>query len=264
VSPPRRTTRDLYFNEWIPHPTRGIRNDNKNCMPVFCLKNLESLKRVGERLKKAREEKQLSLDDIFTKTRIPLKYLKAIELGNFKELPQAKAHRLAYVREYVKALNLNPASFLYQFSQESDLTNYSPAHPRRALQLWSFNSLSNIFRSAAVAILLMGFLGYLAWQVNGILQPPKLTVFTPADGLISSKLVTLVQGETEKEVRLTVNGKDIMPNDKGIFEIPVDLSNGVNTITISAIKKHGKITTITRHVIVKSNALTTEQLQINF
>lgn len=237
---------------------------NNNDMPVFCLKNLESLTRVGERFKRAREEQQLSLDDIYKKSRIPLKYLEAIESGNFKKLPQAKAHRLAYIREYAEALNLNPASFLYQFSQESDLTNYTPPHPRRALKLWSQSSLPNIFKNVAVAILLIGFLGYLTWQVNGILQPPKLTVFTPADGYITSKPITLVQGETEKEVRLAVNGKDIMPNDKGKFEIPVDLSNGVNTITISAIKKHGKVTTITRHVIVKSNALTAEQLKINF
>ncbi len=233
-------------------------------MPVFCLKNLESLTRVGERFKKAREEQQLSLIDIHKKSRIPLKYLEAIELGHFKELPPAKAHRLAYIREYAEALNLNPASFLYQFSQESDLTNYTPTHPRRALKLWSFNSLSNIFRRLAVAILLVGFLGYLTWQVNGVLQPPKLTVFTPTDGYISNKLVTLVQGETEKEVQLTVNGKDTMPNGNGKFEISVDLSNGVNTITISAIKKHGKVTTVTRHVIVKFGSLSAEQIKTNY
>ncbi len=233
-------------------------------MTIFCIKNLEPLTRVGERLKKAREEKQLTLDDVYKKNRIPLKYLEAIESGRFKELPPAKSHRLAYIREYAETLDLNPASFLYQFSQECDLTNNIPVSPRHTLKLWSFSSLSNIFKNVAVAVLLLGFLGYLTWQVNGILQPPKLTVFTPADGLVSNKPVTLVQGETEKEVRLTVNGKDIMPNDKGRFEIPVDLSNGVNTITISAIKKHGKVTTITRHIIVKSNILTAEQLQTNF
>ena len=113
-------------------------------MAIFCHKNLESLLRVGERLKKAREAKDLTLDDVYTKTRIPLKYLEAIELGRFKELPPAKAHRLAYIREYAEALNLNPASFLYQFSCESDLTNYTPALPRRTLKLWAFNSLSNL------------------------------------------------------------------------------------------------------------------------
>lgn len=233
-------------------------------MSIFCVKNLEHQTSVSERLKKTREEQQLTLDDVFKKSRIPVKYLKAIESGNFKELPQAKAHRLAYIREYAEILNLNPASLLYQFAQESNLINYTTTHPRRALKLWTFSSLSHIFRNITIGIMLAGFLGYLSWQVNGILQPPKLSVFTPADGYISVKPTTLVQGETEREVRLTVNGKDVMPNDHGKFEIPMDLSNGVNTITISAIKKHGKVTTITRHIIVKSNALTAEDLKTNY
>lgn len=233
-------------------------------MPTFCLKKLEPTTRVGERLKKAREKKELSLEDICQKTRIPLKYLEAIECGHFKELPRTKAHRLAYIREYAEELNLNPASLLHQFSQESDLTDDIPTHPRRALNFSSFSSLTNIFKNVGAIILLVGFLGYLAWQVNGILQPPKLAVFTPTDGYISNKPTTLVQGETEKEVRLTVNGKDVMPNNDGKFEIPLDLSTGVNTITISAIKKHGKITTVTRNIIVKSSALTVEELKTNF
>lgn len=233
-------------------------------MTVFCIKNLEPLTRVGERLKKTREQQNLSLEDVFKKTRIPLKYLEAIELAHFKELPPAKAHRLAYVREYAEMLKLNPASVLYQFSQESDLNNYSPSHPLRVLKFWPLNSLSNIFRHIAVVVLVVGFVSYLVWQVNGVLQPPKLSVFTPVDGSISNKPVTLVQGETEKEVRLTVNGKEAMANNQGRFEVPIDLSNGLNTITISAIKKHGKTTTVTRHIIVKSPALTIKNAESNF
>ncbi len=220
--------------------------------------------RVGERLKKTRAEQNLSLEDIFKKTRIPLKYLEAIEAGHFKELPQTKAHRLAYLREYAVALNLNPASFLYQFSQESETDLVTPLPPGHFSKLWLFSSLSNIFKKMAIAVLLIGFLGYLVWQINGILQPPKLTVFTPMDGYVSSHLTTLVQGETEKEVKLTINGKEIRPNDAGRFEISLDLSNGVNTIIISAIKKHGKTSTVTRHVMVKSNSLSAGDAGINY
>ena len=70
------------------------RNDNKKYMAVFCVKNLESQMRVGERLKKAREAKELTLDDIFKKTRIPNKYLEAIEFGNFKNF--RKPRRIAW------------------------------------------------------------------------------------------------------------------------------------------------------------------------
>lgn len=210
---------------------------------------------VGARLKKAREDRQLSMEEISAKTRIPMKYLEAIESGNFCLLPPAKAHRLAYIREYAGALELNPESFIFQFSREADMEHYKTVHPVGRLKIKSISSLSFIIKKAVIAVFVLGFLGYLVWQVNGILSPPKLTVFTPADGFVSGSLTTLVQGETEKEVQITVNGKEIMANDKGQFEAEVDLSNGVNTITISAIKKHGKTTTITRNVVVKPDTV---------
>lgn len=223
-------------------------------MAIFCLKNLESPLRVGERLKKAREERGFSLPDISTKTHIPIKYVETIESGKFDNLPPAKAHRLAYIKKYAESLELNPTSFLYQYSKESDLENYVLAHPHRHLKIHSLRSISFVFKNLAIAIAIIGFLSYLVWQINGILKPPKLSVFTPAEGYVSSHLTTLVQGETENEIKLTINGKEIMTNGKGQFEATVDLSNGVNTITISAFKKHGKTTTVTRHVVVKPNS----------
>lgn len=219
-------------------------------MAIFCRKKLEESLHVGERLKKAREDRQLNLHDVSIKTHVPVKYLEAIESSQFDCLPSAKAHRLAYIREYAQSLDLSPASFLYQFSKESDLENYVPVHPHRSFKIRKL-SISSIIKNATVCILIISFLGYLAWQINGILRPPKLTLFTPNDGSVISQMITNVQGETEKEVQLTVNGKDIMPNYKGQFEAQVGLSSGLNTITVSAIKKHGKTTTITRHIIVK-------------
>jgi hypothetical protein len=231
-------------------------------MAFFCRKQLEASLRVGERLKRAREDKQISLGMISNITRIPVKYLEAIECGCFEMLPEAKAHRIAYVREYAKALELNPESFVYQFGKEADMENYAQKHPLNALKIRPYNSLSFLLKNTAVIIFILGFLGYLFWQINGILQPPKLVIYTPADGYVTSHLNTLVQGETEKEVKVTVNGKEIMTNERGQFEAMVDLSNGVNAITISAVKKHGKTTTVTRHAVVK-NALT-EKIGVNY
>ena len=66
-----------------------------------------------------------------------------------------------------------------------------------------------------------------------------------------SKPQTLIEGETEKETKLTVNGKDVMVNEAGRFSTEIDLNDGVNTIAVSVTKKHGKTTTITRHVVVR-------------
>ena len=40
-----------------------------------------------------------------------------------------------------------------------------------------------------------------------------------------------------------------MINEQGHFASTIDLSKGVNTITMTATKKHGKSTSLVRHVI---------------
>jgi len=228
-----------------------IKDKNINVMSLFCFKKLEKPVRTGEKLKKRRKEKKLSLEEAENLTHIPKKYLRAIEKARFKELPPAKAHCVAYIKKYATVLGLNPDSLLYQFSSEAELENYTPTHPHRHLKIRPYNSIIFWVKKLLIILLLLSFVGYLVWQINGILQPPKLTVFTPIEGYVSNKLTALVQGETEKETRLTINGKEIRPNDRGQFETNIDLSKGINTITIISVKKHGKTTTIIRHVIMK-------------
>lgn len=51
-------------------------------------------------------------------------------------------------------------------------------------------------------------------------------------------------------------GVVIEVNDKGNFDVGLDLNQGLNTLTISATKKHGKTTTRIVNVIVKQNTFT--------
>jgi len=56
-------------------------------------------------LKKARTEKQISLMDISASTRINMKFLEALEEGNFGVLPQTYIR--AFIREYAEAVGYN-------------------------------------------------------------------------------------------------------------------------------------------------------------
>jgi len=228
-------------------------------MSIFCFKKLTSPKLIGERLKEAREQKNWSVADTYLQTHIPEKYLLAIEKGDFKNLPLANAHRLAYIKKYALTVNLNPKELLCQFGKESGLDNYKLTHPHCTLKIKPYNSIFVWTQKISVALIVFCFIGYLAWQINFILRPPTLLIFSPEEGHVSSKLSTIIQGKTDKEVLLNINGKDAIVNEHGQFETEVDLSKGINTITISATKKHGKTTAITRHVIVKNNG----QLTLN-
>ncbi len=124
-------------------------------------------------------------------------------------------------------------------------------HPHKIINFSPFRSIPFLIRNIILACLIILFAGYLIWQIKGIINPPLLEIYSPPEGFVTNNISILIQGITEPECRLTINGQDIRPNGAGHFEASVDLSIGVNTIAISAIKKHGKTTTETRHVVVR-------------
>lgn len=221
-------------------------------MAVFCRKKLNSPEYLGSKFKKTREEKNLTIEDLEKTTHIEKKYLLAIEKGEYSLLPKTKAHRSAYIREYCQALNLDCEDFLKQFKEETKHEKISTT-PTGSYQKYYLTSISIFLRNVFVFLIILAFFTYIGFQINGILTPPKLMVLSPIEGQAVSDLTILIQGETEKESRLTVNGKEIMINEKGQFESIIDLSEGLNTIIISATKKHGKTTTVVRHVVTKNN-----------
>jgi len=229
-------------------------------MAIFCFKKIGKPLRVGEILKQKRKELKLTIEEVSNSTHIPKKYIVALEKNKYRVLPMAKSHCLAYVRKYAEYLKLNCDEVIKQFVKESDLENYKTVHPHCKLKIRPINPIVIWTRRLSLCAVLFLFVGYLIWQINGILKPPRLEVFSPGEGYISTNIKTLIQGESEKEVTLKINGKEISINDKGRFETFINLSKGVNTITISATKKHGKTTTVTRHVIKKESIAKTQDI----
>ena len=61
---------------------------------------------IGQRLRAAREEKQLTLDKVFEATRIRVAYLRALELDDLSSMPSPVQAR-GYLRNYAEYLGLN-------------------------------------------------------------------------------------------------------------------------------------------------------------
>ncbi len=68
-------------------------------------------------LKEARETKELSLEDVQKITKIQLRYLKAIEKGDFSLMPGSFYTR-AFIKEYATAVGLNPEEVLAEYEHE--------------------------------------------------------------------------------------------------------------------------------------------------
>ena len=92
---------------------------------------------------------------------------------------------------------------------------------------------------------------YLGTHIQNILQPPELTLVSPADGEITYEKQINISGKTDPETIITVNDEVIKNDEKGVFTQSINLTPGINTLIIKAQNKHGKTTENIRHVIYK-------------
>ena len=96
--------------------------------------------------------------------------------------------------------------------------------------------------------------------------PPVLNITSPDDGLITNKSTIVVAGttndSTSSPVTLTVNGNKVSVGSDGSFSTTVTLSKGENTITIEAVDKAGKVSTVTRTVTLDSSTPVIESITI--
>lgn len=73
----------------------------------------EGLIKFAKELKEFREARNISLDQIFSRTRIDKKFLEAIEDGNYSIMPEL--YMKAFLKEYSQAVGLEPKEVLKRF-----------------------------------------------------------------------------------------------------------------------------------------------------
>jgi cytoskeleton protein RodZ len=122
-----------------------------------------NLEQFGEGLKQLRLERKISLMDISTETRINMKFLEAMERGQFQILPQTYVR--AFLREYALILGLSPDDLLQRYdgsrqeapAQKTDesLRNYSHAKPVIGAPESRIFSLSPLQRNIAFGIFIL-------------------------------------------------------------------------------------------------------------
>lgn len=81
----------------------------------------------GAALRRARESAGLTQDDIFARTRISLRHLRAIESGDFPSVPQTYIR--AFIREYARAVGLDEQETLTAYNDMAEAHAGIPRPP---------------------------------------------------------------------------------------------------------------------------------------
>jgi cytoskeletal protein RodZ len=98
---------------------------------------------AGDRLKAAREEKGLTLEELAAQTRIPLRHLQSLEQGDWSRLP-APTYTIGFAKSYASAVGLDRNEIAEDLRAEMgglrpDSANaevFQPADPGRAMPKW--------------------------------------------------------------------------------------------------------------------------------
>lgn len=134
---------------------------------------------VGERLQQAREAKGLSLEDLASQTRIPIRHLQHIEKEEWDALP-AITYCIGFVRSYANAVGLDGATLGREVrdrlggirSRAPAAEYYQPADPARVPP----RSLALV----AAILLVVLVVGYLVWRSSlDSGESPSATVTVP-------------------------------------------------------------------------------------
>lgn len=118
---------------------------------------------VGDRLRQAREAANLSLDQVASQTRIPMRHLQHIEREEWDALP-AVTYCVGFVRSYANAIGLDGAELSREVrdrlgglrTQAPAAEYYEPADPARVPP----RALAIVAALIAVALVV----GYLVWR----------------------------------------------------------------------------------------------------
>ncbi|WP_226034881.1 helix-turn-helix domain-containing protein [Aquibacillus saliphilus] len=126
---------------------------------------------IGERLKEARELKQLSLDDIQKVTKIQKRYLQAIEKSNFSVMP-GNFYVRAFIKEYATAVELDPEQLIEEHqdelpstSDESSIQYTRVQRSRKDTTPAKSPAIFSFLPTAIVVLLIVGIV-FAVWYFN--------------------------------------------------------------------------------------------------
>ena len=144
---------------------------------------LQGRARVGERLKRAREEKGIDVAEISARTRIQQRHLEAIESGQYASLPSI-TYAVGFVKAYARTLGLNEVDLARDLRSETGAVfQAKPEYvPYEMTDPTKVPSRGLAFGTMAVALLLI--LGAVLWYGIGLFQseggPPPVAGTTTA------------------------------------------------------------------------------------
>jgi cytoskeletal protein RodZ len=199
--------------------------------------------KLGTVLRTAREARFIDLARVERDTKIRVRYLSALERGDYGDLPGSLYTR-GFLRNYGLYLGLDPEYLVDLYRLESGSGIERPSMPSRRRPMAARQGRSLVVSSGAVvaailSLLVVAFVVYLATEFVTFARTPDLRITDPAtDVLAWQGTEYTIRGVTEPSSTITTDGLRQNPsataNADGAFSVRVGLVPGANVITLVA------------------------------
>ena len=206
---------------------------------------------LGERLKKIRSERRVSLNEISRYTKIPMKYLEYLDEGMYDKLP-VDVYVKGFLKNYAEYLGIDEKVLIRLYEKERGIQNNldksrgkKDEEPRKPISI-SFFVLTPKLIIITLAILLVGGgVFYLYREVGSVSDAPKLIILSPENNLTVSRNSISIEGATDQDAKIFINDQPILTSDEGKFNENITLQSGTNVITVKSVNRLNKETSET-------------------
>lgn len=204
---------------------------------------MNMLKQFAEELKAQKLLLEISIEDIYEKTRIDKKYLQAMEDGDFEIMPQV--YMRAFIRKYAEAVNLDPNEVILKYdaarsgkvfeaaptdnlNDNSEEENYNNTTPSPLPEDNSETKVNPILIIGFIVIIILSFVVYFVFVDT---ESEEIIVEKPIEEILSER------GDTVETPRFEVNQAELNAQAKfdklsGIQDSLVLKINAVDTVWV--------------------------------
>jgi cytoskeletal protein RodZ len=209
----------------------------------FTRKKVASLT-LGEKLKKLRGDFRVSLHDVSKATKIQMKYLEALEAGEYEKLP-AEVYIRGFLRSYARYLNVDERIFVKLYERERNIQQNLGGGTFRHARTKEFPISSIVVTPRSIiititAVLVVGAFYYLYQQFESFAGDPRLVILEPSSGAVIETSETVIKGKTDKGARVSINNQPVFVGSDGEFSDTLILQPGINTITVVTVNRFDK------------------------
>lgn len=206
---------------------------------------------IARELKRARQEKRLSLEEVSQRTKINIKYLSALESGDFLSLPSG-LYGKNFLKQYALFLGLSQNNILEVF-EESSFEKKEPAKNLFSNQIVKnkyFLAIPSLLKNLLIFLVVLSLFFYLAFSFQKLRLPPTLDVYFPPDDFKTSEKSLEIKGTVEDGAEITINGETVLVNLNGDFSKKLNLKEGINEVVVEARKKYGETNIVKKQILV--------------